>query len=54
MSKQRIEDAPINFAEEIIADVKNTKDGAVLKCEYILQDKHRLNAFQQQLPYYTC
>ena len=32
MSKQRIEDAPINFAEEIIADVKNTKDGAVLKC----------------------
>lgn len=25
MSKQRIEDAPINFAEEIIADVKTPK-----------------------------
>lgn len=32
MSKQNIEDSPIDFAEQIISDVKNSKDEGVLKC----------------------
>ena len=32
MSKQNIEDSPIDFAEQIIRDVKNSKDEGVLKC----------------------
>lgn len=31
-SKQNIEDSPIDFAEQIINDVKNSKDDGVLKC----------------------
>ena len=31
-SKQNIEDSPIDFAEQIINDVKNSKDEGVLKC----------------------
>ena len=31
-SKQNIEDSPIDFAERIISDVKNSKDEGVLKC----------------------
>ena len=32
MSKQNIDDSPIDFAEHIIRDVKNSKDEGVLKC----------------------
>ena len=32
MSKQNIDDTPIDFAEEIIRDVKNSKEEGVLKC----------------------
>lgn len=31
-AQQKITDAPIGFAEEIIANVKNTRDDGVLKC----------------------
>lgn len=31
-SQQKITDTPINFAEDIINDVKNSKDEGVLKC----------------------
>ena len=31
-SQQKITESPINFAEEIIGDVKNSKDEGVLKC----------------------
>ena len=31
-SKQNIDDSPIDFAEQIIHDVKNSKDEGVLKC----------------------
>ena len=31
-SKQKITDSPIDFAEQIIEDVKNSKDEGVLKC----------------------
>ncbi|WP_407424664.1 ferredoxin:CoB-CoM heterodisulfide reductase subunit HdrC [Methanobrevibacter sp.] len=31
-TQQKINDAPINFAEDIIANVKNTRDDGVLKC----------------------
>ncbi len=31
-SKQNIDDSPINFAEQIITDVKNSKEEGVLKC----------------------
>ena len=31
-SQQKISDSPINFAEKIIEDVKNSKDEGVLKC----------------------
>lgn len=31
-SKQNIDDSPIDFAEEIIRDVKNSKEEGVLKC----------------------
>ena len=31
-SKQNIDDSPIDFAEEIIHDVKNSKEEGVLKC----------------------
>ena len=32
MSKQNIDDSPIDFAERIIHDVKNSKEEGVLKC----------------------
>ena len=32
MSKQNIDDSPIDFAEQIIRDVKNSKEEGVLKC----------------------
>ncbi|MBR2557906.1 MAG: 4Fe-4S dicluster domain-containing protein [Methanobrevibacter sp.] len=32
MSKQNIDDSPIDFAEQIIHDVKNSKEEGVLKC----------------------
>lgn len=32
MTTQRIEDSPIDFAEKIIRDVKNSKEDGVLKC----------------------
>ena len=32
MSKQNIDDSPIDFAERIINDVKNSKEDGVLKC----------------------
>lgn len=32
MSKQNIDDSPIDFAEHIIRDVKNSKEEGVLKC----------------------
>ncbi|ALT68771.1 ferredoxin:CoB-CoM heterodisulfide reductase subunit HdrC [Methanobrevibacter millerae] len=31
-SKQNIDDSPVDFAEKIIMDVKNSKDEGVLKC----------------------
>ena len=31
-SKQNLDDSPIDFAEQIIGDVKNSKDEGVLKC----------------------
>ena len=31
-SKQNIDDSPIDFAEKIIRDVKNSKEEGVLKC----------------------
>lgn len=31
-TQQNITDAPINFAEDVIANVKNTKEDGLLKC----------------------
>ncbi|MBQ6351086.1 MAG: 4Fe-4S dicluster domain-containing protein [Methanobrevibacter sp.] len=31
-TQQKINDAPINFAEDVIVNVKNTRDDGVLKC----------------------